>query len=83
MSSGKPIIGMADGGVADLIREADCGLCVHAEDYTALCQAIVDDIIPNKETFSQKGSNGRAFYEKNFTTNRCINNLETIINTQQ
>lgn len=80
MSSGKPIIAMADGGVADLVKEADCGICVKAEDYKGLCEAIVNEILINKETFTQKGLNGRIFYEKFFTTQQCINNLESIIN---
>lgn len=82
MSSGKPIIAMADGGVAELIDEADCGLHIQAEDYRSLCDAIVNDIIPNSESFAQKGKNGRDFYTRYFTTEQCINHLESIISSK-
>ncbi len=83
MSSGKPIIAMADGGVADLVSEADCGICVKAEDFNSLCTIITNDIIPNREKFAIKGQNGRRYYERFFTTQQCINKLESIINLSE
>ena len=83
MSSGKPIIAMADGGVADLVREADCGISVKAEDFSSLCKIIVNDILPNREEFAIKGQNGRRYYERLFTTQQCINKLESIINSHE
>ncbi len=80
MSSGKPIIAMADGGVADLVREADCGISVKAEDYNSLCKVITNNILPNREKFAIKGQNGRRYYERFFTTQQCIDKLESIIN---
>jgi len=80
MSSGKPIIAMADGGVADLIKESDCGIRVKAEDFNSLCKVIINNVLPNKEAFALKGQNGRRYYEQFFTTQQCINSLESIIN---
>ncbi len=80
MSSGKPIIAMADGGVADLVREADCGISVKAEDYNSLCKVITNNILTNREKFAIKGQNGRRYYERFFTTQQCIDKLESIIN---
>lgn len=78
MSAGKPILGMIDGGSASLIKEADCGCVVPAEDYEALCR-IITDILSDKNQFAQKGKNGRKYFEKYFTKKMCIDNLEQII----
>ncbi len=80
MSSGKPIIAMADGGVPALVKEADCGVCVNAENYKGLCEVIVNQILPDRIEFSKKGKNGRQYFEDFFTTSQCIDNLESIIN---
>lgn len=79
MTSGKPIIGMIDGGAADLIREADCGLSVNASDYKGLAELIIDKVLQNKDEFAVKGENGRKYFEENYTLDGCINNLVTII----
>lgn len=78
MSSGNPIIGMADGGVAETIREANCGICVPAEDYKALSETILN-ILKQKEDFAQFGKNGREYFLQHFTKDHCIDNLEKII----
>ena len=77
--NGAPIIGMIDGGAAELIREADCGLSVNAGDYNALAELIIDKVLQNKDEFAKKGENGRLFFEVNFTLDGCIYNLITLI----
>lgn len=79
MSSGIPILAMIGQGTRELIEEADCGYAVPAGDYKALAQTIRDEVLPNKETFRKKGANGRAYYMKNFTLEKCITDLENII----
>ncbi len=79
MSSGKPILGMIDGGSADMIKEADCGLTVPAEDHNSLADLIVKEVLPNRENFSNKGKNGRKYFLKHFTKELCINNIEKIL----
>lgn len=79
MSAGKPIIGMADGAVAELIEESDCGICVPAEDYQSLSVTVCNQLMFNFKEFNKKGLNGRRYYEKIFTKEICINNLEKIL----
>jgi len=79
LSSGKPIIGMIDGGSVDIIKEADCGLTVPAEDYKALAKAIIEEVLPNRERFKQKGKNGRDYFLNHFTKDICVNNLLAIM----
>lgn len=79
MSAGKPILGMIGQGTIDLIQEADCGYAVQPSDYKALYDVIVNKVLPNIEDFTQKGFNGRAMYEREFTLEKCIDHIEKII----
>lgn len=79
MSSGISILAMIGQGTRELIEEADCGYAVPAGDYKALAQTIKEKVLPYKETFRKKGANGRAYYLKNFTLDKCITDLENII----
>lgn len=79
MSAGKPILGMIDGGSASLIKEANCGYVVPAEDAKSLVKTIIEQILPHKDRFEALGANSRSFYEKYFAKDICINNLENII----
>lgn len=79
MSAGVPILAMIGQGTRELIEEADCGFAVPAGDSKALAQTIWDKVLSDKDTFRKKGANGRMYYEKNFTLNKCITDLENII----
>lgn len=78
MSSGKPIIGMCNGSVAALIKEADCGVCAPAEDPEGLCRK-VEEVLADRKKFARLGENGRQFFLKNFTIKHCFDHLEDII----
>ena len=69
MCVGRPIVAAADGATADEIAAADCGLCVPAGDAEALAQAM-RTVLRERETFIEKGRNGRNYYEEHFTTER-------------
>jgi len=79
MSAGRPVLAMLGRGGADLINEADCGYAVAPGDYKALADIIVNEVLPFKERFNQKGANGRLYYESEFTLDKCINHIEEII----
>ena len=79
MSAGKPILGMIGQGTIDLIEEGDCGYAVPPSDYRALADVIINKVLPNKESFKQKGYNGRKKFEMEFTLDKCIDHLEDII----
>lgn len=79
MAAGKPVIGMIDGGGADLIKESKCGIAVNSGDYIALANLIKEIILPNKTEFVKLGINGRKYFENNFQKNICISNLCKII----
>jgi glycosyltransferase involved in cell wall biosynthesis len=66
MAVGKPIIACLNGEGARLVKEADAGLAVAAEDGAGLAAAILDLYyrpIGELETF---GSNAKNYYHRNF-----------------
>lgn len=79
MSAGKPILAMIGKGAADLINESDCGLAVPPSDYKALADVIINNVLPDKQSFIKKGKNGRLHYEKEFTLDVCIDHMEQIL----
>ena len=79
LSAGKPVIAMIGSGATSVIREADCGVTVPPGDYKSLAEIIRKDILTDKDAFAKKGINGRDYYEKNFTKDKCIDKLEIII----
>lgn len=82
MSAGVPILAMIGQGTRELIEEADNGYAVPAGDSKALAQLIREKVLPDKEAFRKKGANGRVYYEKYFTLDKCITDLENIIKNQ-
>ena len=81
MSSGKPIVAMINGEGADLIKEADCGWSVPAEDSKALADLLLKLSKEDNTILANKGRNGKSFSEKNFNFKKCMDNLEKIIST--
>ena len=66
MTAGRPIIASINGSAAEVIREANCGLCVPAGDAAGLAKAMMK-YMDNPDDFWDCGTNARAFYAKNFT----------------
>lgn len=79
MSAGRPVLAMIGEGAAEVIEESECGYAVPSGDYRALADIIREKVLPNKIEFEKKGRNGRLFYEKEFTLDKCINHIEEII----
>lgn len=80
MAAGKPILGMIDGGAAELISEMECGYCSAAGDADALAEYIKDIAQNGQDTLRKMGENGRSAYERYFVKDMCIENLENILN---
>lgn len=82
MSSGKPIVGMINGEGADLIREADCGWSVPAEDSKALAELLLMLSKEDRAVLNKKGENGKSFSDRHFNFKQCMDNLENIIDSK-
>lgn len=80
LSSGKPVVAMINGDGVDLIKDADCGWSVPAENSNALASLLIRLSEEEKEVLNRKGENGKKYSEKYFKFSDCIDNLEKIIN---
>lgn len=82
MSSGKPVVAMINGEGADVIREADCGWSVNAENGEALGELLsrIKDL-PSEELL-RKGANGLEYSRKYYCFDKCMDNLESIMDLQ-
>lgn len=78
ISAGKPIVAAINGAAADMIREADCGLCVPAGDAEQLAQAM-REVLAQPALYRKKGQNGRQFYERNYTKTRFMQSLNGLL----
>ena len=78
MSTGKMIFGALDGSGNDMINEAECGICVDAEDAQALADALYD-YITNAEKYESCGKNGRAYFKENFTVEKFMHDFNEVL----
>ncbi len=79
MAAGKPIVAMINGDGADLIKDADCGWSVPAEDSETLASLFLQLSKIDKKILNEKGGNGRVYSQDFFDFNKCMNHLEEII----
>lgn len=79
MSAGRPVLAMIGEGGADIIRESKCGYAVDASDYKSLADVILNKVLKNKDEFEKMGLNGRFYYEREFTKDKCMEYLCEII----
>lgn len=75
MTVGKPILGAINGAAMQVIKEADCGACVPAEDAEGLC-AIMMDYMKTPEKYKNCGENARRYFKANFTMDVFLDRLE-------
>lgn len=79
LAAGKPVITMTGYGVKDLVKEIDCGCSFDSDDVDGAYNAILD-ILNNPTSFAAKGDHGYDYYLNHYTIEKCIDNLEAIIN---
>ncbi len=79
MNAGKPILAMLNGEGQQMVKESDCGMYVNAGDSRALADAILELKEMQPQKLQQWGMSGKAFAEKHFNLDKCINHLCEII----
>lgn len=83
MSAGRPVLAMIGCGGADIINESQCGFAVPAGDSITLIDVIRKRVLTDKMAFEQMGANGRAYFNKNYRMDMCMDNLEKILNKKK
>lgn len=78
MAQGKPVLAMINGDGADLVQEADCGFSVSAGDSEAFANAVEKMYSLSKDELNNLGKNGEHFYNKNFTKQQRIEQLNQL-----
>lgn len=75
MAAGKPVIGMINGSCMAVIKDADCGFCVEANDVDGFAKAL-SDFCNQKDKHSIYAENSRAYFIKNFRKDIHIKAIE-------
>lgn len=79
LAAGKPIVGACGGETADVIADAQCGLCVPSENAAGLA-ACMQEMVSQPEKLQIYGQFARAYYERYFVKEgfilRLIEQLE-------
>lgn len=78
MAAGKPILAAISGSAAEVIRESGCGQAVPAGDSEGLAE-LMEDFIDNRAAYSGCGDAGRAYFRANFTKNRYMDEIESLL----
>ena len=75
MAAGKPVVAMIDGEARNLIAESNCGVSCPAQDFKSLAEKILELSKMEMSELIALGSNGKKYYRKYFTKEKCIDNL--------
>ncbi|MBD5584098.1 MAG: glycosyltransferase family 4 protein [Clostridia bacterium] len=79
MSAGKPVIAMMNGEGADVVREAECGWSVEAENSHALAEQLRKIAALPESELRRYGNNGKRYCEENYTLGKCMDHLEELL----
>ena len=79
LACGKPVLGALDGDGASVIRQADAGLVVPAEDADGLAAAARRLLHSSPLERARWGRNGFDHFQKHFERNRLLERLEQIL----
>ena len=80
MASARPILAVAplESELAHIVEEAGCGWTVPPDSPVELAVAVVQLFTQGSE-FNKMGQNGRAYLEKHYSRNHCVNAYEKML----
>ena len=79
MNAHKPILGLIDGEAQIIIKEANCGYCVNADDYQGFAELVLKTSKLPKDTLISLGENGYEYSKIYFDYDKCMCHVESII----
>lgn len=77
LMSGIPLLGMLDGEGANVIRDANAGLCAAAGDAQGLADAIIEMSKMDLAERKRLGQNGRIYAQAQFGRRKLIDTLDS------
>ncbi len=77
MACGAPILAAAGGETARVIQEADCGF-VCGQDPEELCRVLREQVL-SCDRLQQLRTNARTYYQKHFTMDLIVSQLEELM----
>jgi len=83
MAQGKPLLAMLNGDGADLIKNADCGIVVNANDKNAYVSAVMFLFSLSSARLRELGNNGKSYYERYFQKSQRLEQLKEIFKRQR
>lgn len=75
MAAGRAVVGAINGETPEVVRAADCGICVPAEDAHALAEAM-RALAEQPERFAVYGANAKRYYQATFEKRAFMETLE-------
>ena len=79
MTAERPIVAVLNGEGGEVIKNADCGWNVSAGDSEELAKLVIMLSKMSKSELQEKGRKGREYYDKFFTKDECLKNLDKIM----
>ncbi|WP_445780249.1 glycosyltransferase family 4 protein [Shewanella sp.] len=75
MAAGRPIIACLNGAGAEIVKDANAGVTVPAEDASALAQAVKGLYAMQTHERLEMGARGRKYYEEHFSHEKLVDEL--------
>lgn len=79
MSCSKPIMGILNGEGQEIIKDANCGWCVNANEPEKAAELFLEISAMPKEQLEKIGNNGYNYYLTNFQKDTCINTIDNTL----
>ena len=81
ISSGSPVVMIANGEPADIVNTSNCGIVVHPGNIDGIVNA-VETLIDDKDLRNEMGKNGFSEVKKNFNRQDILNKFHNYIITK-
>lgn len=79
MAAERPIIAVLNGEGGEVIKAAECGWNVNAGDSDSLAKLVIKLSSTDMCELKDKGRKGKEYYNKFFTKEKCLKNLDEIM----
>lgn len=79
MAAGKPILAVLNGEGAEVVKDADCGWTLPADDAEGFAKLAIELSQKNILELAEKGENALKYYNEHFVKEKCLNKLDNMM----